>query len=427
MSPTEQVSSLILGVEPMTPDCPLEIVGELFLRHENRHLLSLPVVDNGRPVGIISRYHVLKIFLMAYGRELYGKRAIQHFMNPNPLLLEQDVPLELASQYITNNMQFPITEDFIITRESRYCGVGMVMDLLRAITDLKFRAYDRELAQKVVQLEQRSLELQDAMQEARAASQAKSRFLANMSHELRTPLNAIIGYSEIIAEDLLDAGQTDSLTDLEQIKKAGTHLLGIISDVLDLSKIEAGKMQLQLETFELSDFIDEIISLIKPIMEKNTNHLVLAMPSVLGTMHADKNKVRQALLNILSNAAKFSKQADVVFAMTSHSDASGHWVIFSVKDQGIGMNQEQISRLFQPFMQADNSSTRVYGGTGLGLAITKQFCEMQGGQVGVTSQAGKGSTFTLSLPRVVLETVPAPPAPLKPAVVYAHTCQMVYG
>jgi len=397
----ETVASLIMPVQPLTPDCPLEQAAERFLLPESQQLLSLPIVKDNRPIGVVSRYQILKIFLMPFGREVYGKKPVTTFMNHHPLTLEHDLCLEEASQYLTDNMQTPITEDFIIVHENHYCGIGMVMDLLKAITDLKFRNYDRELSHKVVQLEQRSIELSQAMHEAKAANLAKSQFLANMSHELRTPLNAILGYSEILREDMQETGAEEFVSDVNNISKAGEHLLDIISAILDISKIEAGKMELDIEKFNLPQMLRNITGLVSPVIEKNNNYLKTDYANVPLEMEADVMKVRQCLLNLLSNAAKFSNQSEIYFAVYPMLVQSEEWVVFRVQDQGIGIEQHKVKTLFEPFVQADNSTTRVYGGTGLGLAITHEFVEMMGGYIEVSSHLGIGSTFSLYLPRFV--------------------------
>ncbi len=406
MSNKETVSALIIPIPPIDPSSNVESVGELFLSEQNRQLLSLPVVEQGKPIGIISRYRILRIFLLNYGRELYGKKPIQQFMHDRPLILESHASLEEASQYLTDNMQFPITEDFLITEQGQYRGIGRIMDLLKAISDVKFRAYDQELAQKVVQLEQRGLELQAAMQEAKAASLAKSRFMANMSHELRTPLNAIIGYSEILQEDLEDNGHTGYSEDLERIRGAGENLLNIISDILDITKIEAGKMEITPEVVQLPDMLDNIAALMKPLMEKSNNTLRLEYNDNLPIMYTDKSKLRQCLLNLLSNAAKFSSNCEVLLSVQAAMKQSKPHLLFIVQDKGIGIRQEQLSRLFDPFTQADDSSTRQYGGAGLGLSITRQFCEIMGGTIRVESEVGKGSRFFVSLPQKITVSNP---------------------
>jgi signal transduction histidine kinase/tetratricopeptide (TPR) repeat protein len=252
---------------------------------------------------------------------------------------------------------------------------------------------------------------------AEAASKAKSTFLANMSHELRTPLNAIIGYAEMLQEEAQDAAQETFVPDLQKIHASGKHLLALINDILDLSKIEAGKMELFLETFDAAAMIAEVVSTVQPLTDKRDNTLVVQVAPDVGQMHADALKVRQALLNLLANAAKFTEHGTITLRVGRMRDAGRRMrderaassriphpaslIVFEVADTGIGMTAEQVAKLFQSFTQADSSTTRKYGGTGLGLAITRHFCRMMGGDVSITSQPGVGSTFTITLPAEV--------------------------
>ncbi len=243
---------------------------------------------------------------------------------------------------------------------------------------------------------------------AEAANKAKSSFLANMSHELRTPLNAIIGYSEMLVEEAESQDNDDFLPDLRKIHSAGKHLLELISAVLDISKIEAGKMDLYLETFPVGKLIQDVTSIIHPLVEKNSNKLVVRFTGEPSTMHADMTKLRQALFNLLSNACKFTKSGEITLAVEKDAE----WVRFSVTDTGIGMTQEQAGKLFQAFSQADASISQRFGGTGLGLVISQRFCQMMGGDISVTSEPGNGSIFVIKLPVRVNTEQPAPlPAP----------------
>ncbi len=233
-----------------------------------------------------------------------------------------------------------------------------------------------------------------ARERAEQANHAKSRFLANMSHELRTPLNAIIGYSEMLQDEAQEMAPDEVKADLSKIHGAGKHLLGLINDILDLSKIEAGRMDVHLETFGVRHVLEEAVGTVAPVMERNKNTLVVDAAPDLGDMLSDMTKLRQVLLNLLSNAAKFTQGGTVTLA-ARRVDAT---LTFSVRDTGVGMTAEQQGRLFQAFMQADASTTRKYGGTGLGLAISRHFCRMLGGDVTVQSAPGEGSTFTVVLP-----------------------------
>ncbi len=271
---------------------------------------------------------------------------------------------------------------------------------------------NQELRQLTSHLEElveaRTAEANHARDEAVRASQAKSQFLANMSHELRTPLNAIIGYSEMLEEEAEDGGLHDFIPDLRKIHGAGKHLLGLINDILDISKIEAGKMELYLESFELAPLLRDIAGTVKPLLEANGNALVLEGLEDCGGMHSDLTKIRQIIINLLSNAIKFTRHGWITLKVVRDADR----VSFSVTDTGIGMTEEELERLFMPFTQADASTTRKYGGTGLGLAISHRFSKALDGSIDVTSAPGTGSTFTLR--------VPARPLPLQAPEVAGH-------
>jgi signal transduction histidine kinase len=237
-------------------------------------------------------------------------------------------------------------------------------------------------------------EIQEKSRQLAEASQHKSQFLANMSHELRTPLNAIIGVTEMLREDA-EALKQD-VEPLDRVLGAGRHLLALINDILDLSKIEAGRMELNLGSFAL--LIDEVVKTIEPLAAKNGNQVAVHCDAAIGTMHADQMRLRQALLNLMSNANKFTEKGTVTITAQQGQENGRDWITLSVADTGIGMTPEQMDKLFQEFSQASSKTASKYGGTGLGLVISRRFCQMMGGDITVASESGKGSVFTVRLP-----------------------------
>jgi signal transduction histidine kinase/DNA-binding response OmpR family regulator len=321
---------------------------------------------------------------------------------------------------------------------------SLVIRRKREAEELRSQMLEQEREARVT-LEATNKELMKAKEAADAASTAKSQFLANMSHELRTPLNAIIGYSEMLQEEVADLGQIGLQPDLEKIHGAGKHLLGLINDILDLSKIEAGKMTLYLEEFDVAQMVREVATTVQPLVAKNGNRLEVTCPADIGRMRADLTKVRQTLFNLLSNACKFTEKGTITLridrgarpsrspfeasrlepsgavpqrssgedAGTIGRDARAPHLTFTVSDTGIGITTEQMNRLFEAFSQADASTTRKYGGTGLGLTISRNFCRLMGGDLTVTSEPGNGSAFTVILPAEVKEAG-SPAEPLAP-------------
>ncbi len=282
-------------------------------------------------------------------------------------------------------------------------GVAVGIERKRAEAELNRRAKDLEEAHEIQRSNAQQLsalvdQLRVTQRHAEAATRAKSDFLASMSHELRTPLNAIILYSELLQEEAADHGQQGSITDLQKIQSAGKHLLELINDILDLSKIEAGKMSLAIETFDIRTMLDELLDTVAPLVQKNNNRLNVHCDDTLGTMDSDLTKTRQILLNLLSNAGKFTRDG-VITLDVRHSTVAGRpSVEFAVTDTGVGMTQAQTEKIFEPFTQADVTTTRKYGGTGLGLALVSRFCQLMGGSVAVQSAPGEGARFVVRLP-----------------------------
>jgi two-component system, sensor histidine kinase and response regulator len=285
-------------------------------------------------------------------------------------------------------------------------NVFLVMACIRGTAELRQIAErtatmedaNRTQARQAVELNELVARLRLSQQEVEAATRAKSEFLANMSHELRTPLNAITLYSELLQETAGEAGRDSDVADLGKIRTASAHLLGLINDILDLSKIEAGKMELDLDTFDVRSVVDELIGTIEPVIRKNGNAFAVRYGPGVSTMRADPRKTRQILFNLLSNAAKFTSNGVVTLEIGPARMAGQPAVTFTVSDTGIGLTDEQKGRLFRPFTQADSSISRKYGGTGLGLALVWRFCQLMGGTISVDSETGKGARFTVTLP-----------------------------
>ena len=348
--------------------------------------------------------------------ESLGKRFTEHY--------RQAVATNL--QVISFETYYEPTQRWLMVRG--YPGLDGLSIFLQDFTERKQaeekllelnHELDNRVKDRTAQLASAMEEAETARVKAEDANRSKSEFLANMSHELRTPLNAIIGYSEMLEEDISGIGEDDFVPDLQKIQGAGKHLLGLINSVLDLSKIEAGRMELFLEDICIKTVLKEIIGTIQPLAHKNGNQLRWSCPDSIGLLHADQVKLRQSLINLLSNACKFTENGQITLAVEAVADAQEDtWLKFTVTDTGIGMTSEQMGKIFQAFTQADNSTTRKYGGTGLGLTITQQFISMMGGDVSVNSTHGQGTTFTIMLPRTVQlkqessETFFAPPVHL---------------
>ncbi len=354
------------------------------------------------------------------GKEALNRTIASIFVSNIAISLTLAVVLLLVLRHITARLTRPLdTLSHIMseaedgnhhTRADEHKGPQEVAVIAHAFNRMMdtIAERDRELRQQNVLLEkrvdERTRELAVARDEALLASRIKSEFLANMSHELRTPLNAIIGYSELLEEEFEDAGDPDTYNDLRRISGAGKHLLTLINDILDLSKIEAGKMKLELSRVEVCTLIDEVISTVLPLAKQNGNQLNVDRQAEVTTLHSDPLRLKQVLLNLLSNACKFTENGRIDLVIQTVEVDRRPWVEFAIHDTGIGLSAEQIDQLFQDFVQVDSSPTRKYGGTGLGLAISRRICQMMGGDISIESTPGEGSTFTIRLP---LDPAPA--------------------
>jgi len=365
---------------------------------------------------------------------LVGRAALHRQAEQSPDLPLEDRPLEihLALQAI-QQAGFRARLAVPLVREQRVVGVLVIRRKMPGeFSDVVVDLMQTFASQSVLAIENARLfqEVEEKGRELEVASQHKSQFLANMSHALRTPLNAIIGYSEMLQEEAEEIGEEAFIPDLQKVNAAGKHLLGLINDILDLSKIEAGRMDLFLETFQVGQLVRDVEAIVQPLVEKNGNVLVVSCPDDIGAMEADLTKVRQALFNLLSNAAKFSERGRIELRVErdaptpqppppaagegeqasrlpspAHGGGAGGggYLTFAVSDTGIGMTEEQLGRLFEAFSQAEASTRSKYGGTGLGLAISRHFCRMLGGDLTVESEYVRGSTFTVRLPTMVTE------------------------
>ena len=291
----------------------------------------------------------------------------------------------------------------VVTEKTRDQLLSEIQEQNRALENAKVQL-EETVKERTAELETALDELVVQREAADEANRAKSAFLANMSHELRTPMNAIIGYTEMLIEEAEDEELDDFIPDLEKVKVSGTHLLSLINDVLDLSKIEAGRMDLFVETTELKTVLDGVTATAHQLFDKNDNTFVLESGDDLGTVDTDTTKLRQVLLNLLSNAAKFTSAGAVTLRVEHTANPAGDRISFAVSDTGIGIPPDKLDAVFEEFSQADESTTRDFGGTGLGLALTRQLCELMGGTITIDSELGVGSTFTVDLPaHIVVE------------------------
>jgi len=345
---------------------------------------KLPVVVGGKPVSVDLYYPELQTLVQA---------------QRNRMVVLIFVTLLIFGMFLTWTIRTIVHKPLqqLVTATRRISSGQQDVRLNMQRKD-EFGHLSRFFNQMLDKLMEQQDALQEALNQANASSKAKSAFLANMSHELRTPLNAIIGYSEMLQEDASDVGATGCIPDLEKIHTAGRHLLSLINDILDLSKIEAGKVEINWEEFPVDQLVNDVVTTIQPLLDKNNNELCVQVTGSLGDMEVDQTKLRQVLFNLLSNAAKFTEDGKVTMVVERYFKDGIEFISFDVRDTGIGIAEDKLCRLFGEFSQVDNSATRRYGGTGLGLAISRRFCQMMGGDIGVESEPGRGSKFRVYLP-----------------------------
>jgi signal transduction histidine kinase/DNA-binding response OmpR family regulator len=374
-------------------------VGTLYLKADLRDKIRERVGRHVNIVVMVMLLSCLAAFFLSYGLQQVISGPILELAKVAKVVTEKKDYLLRARRTSDDEVGSMIDafNEMLGTIQSRDAALRKANEKLEEYT----RGLEQKVEERTAALVQATEEAQEARVIAEEANRAKSVFLANMSHELRTPLNAIIGYSEMLQEDLAEKHEPESAEDLQKIHTAGKHLLGLINDVLDISKIEAGKMDLFLETFDLQSLVRDVVSTIRPLVQKNGNELVVEMEQEMATMRADATKVRQALFNLLSNACKFTERGTIRLTLRREEDPAGAQYFFEVKDTGIGIPAEQMAKLFHAFTQADPSTTRKYGGSGLGLAISRHFCRMMGGEITVESSAGNGASFTIRLPVLV--------------------------
>ena len=388
-----------------------------YLHHIDSQLAKpIGIAYVGEPISIVQK-KLRNIAIVGYG--LGASILLFSFFVIVPIIRRWFVePIVKLNSAAKNLSQGNWSQEVALSRQDE---LGELASSFQAMAKQLQKAFQKlestnvnlasELQEKINQLSDALSASAKAQKMAEQANQSKSQFLANMSHELRTPLNAIIGYSELLQEDAEDLEQEDFIPDLIKIQSAGKHLLALINDVLDISKIEAGRMELYLEEFDIKSLLQEIIVTAQPLIEKNGNTFNLDCPEEIGSMYGDVTKFRQMLFNLISNASKFTEQGIIFLIIETYPQQNKNWLKIRVKDTGIGMTPKQMGKLFQPFTQADASTTRKYGGTGLGLAITKKFCEMMGGDLCVDSELGVGTTFTIELPLEVEDTkIPSIPS-----------------
>lgn len=378
---TNQLDRLVLKVPPLAEYCPCAEVYDRFADDED--LLTLAVTRGGKPVGIVDRNELLFQLAHNFGRALYGKKPISQLMDDAPLIVDVGVDISTLNAIIARERPSALLKGFIITDQDCYLGVGTAASLLNLTVD---------------HMEARAEELAAAQQRAQAASMAKSQFLASMSHELRTPLNAIIGFSELIARQTLGPEHDGRYREYaKDIHASGAHLLGVINDVLDVAKIEAGHSVLNETQLSPGDLIQRCLRMVEPRAAKAGIRISNRSGRDLPPLQADEIKLQQVLLNLLSNAVKFTPSGGEVWVEASLIPSKGLSIV--IADTGIGIRSEDLDRILEPFEQVDSELNRRFDGTGLGLHLARAFMQLHGGELKVESTVGEGTKVTIQLPK----------------------------
>jgi signal transduction histidine kinase len=389
------VRSLPMTEDSIPPDTLGHTVAALF--EASPQLPGLLITEGDHLCGVVSRDIFNQRLARKYGIEIAYSRPILGLfggifdIRKSPLLVVDETLTvrEVAELCLQRDEEF-VYEPIIVHRPERKYGLINFHHLLISQT---------RLLSETSRVASQQKELADA------ANRTKSQFLANVSHELRTPLTAILGYTEIVLEDMGDKDPaSETIVRLQNIHKAGEHLLSIIGSLLDISKIESGRMELFIEPFDLQTLLEEVAATINPLAASKNNNLELLLHGELGEMTTDITKLRQNLFNILSNAAKFTKDGSIRMEVRRKGNPPAETIEFRISDTGIGMTEEQMARVFDPFTQADASTTRIYGGTGLGLTVTQNYCHLMGGDITLESAPGVGTTFTMVLPAALPAT-----------------------
>ena len=378
---SQQLRQLVLSVSPLASDMRCVDVYERFVA--DPELLTAAVVDaNDVPLGLVNRHEFFLQLAHRYGRSLYDRKPITALMNTGPLVVDVDASLESLNDRIVSDAQSALLRGFIVTQDGRYLGVGTALSLMQM---------------NVRHMHARAEDLEEAHRNAEQANAAKSQFLASMSHELRTPLNAILGFSEIIRDESLGRIENPKYREYaEDIHQSGRHLLNVVNDVLDMAKIEAGKIELQDHQIVIAESIERSIKFVATHAVAADVKLETQVPAGLPLVRADEVKLRQVLLNLLSNAVKFTPGGGRV-----RVEAAADWrhgLTIVVSDTGIGIAPRDIPRVLQPFGQAESGFARKYNGTGLGLPLARSIVELHGGDLTLDSAVGVGTTVRLRLP-----------------------------